>query len=105
MSLAGVLGRREKAIQEGVDLRSEIKVGDVVTLIRIPEWLVHDLPEDEQREIASCVGKSAVVSEIDPQGNFWIGFGNTTEIGDTAHYSGHSFGVPREYLQVEKRRS
>lgn len=45
------------------------------------------------------VGQSAVVCEVDSHGYFWLGFGSTTEAGDSAHYSGHSFGVPREFIE------
>ena len=77
----------------------QLKVGDQVKLISIPQWLVHDLPADEQREILACVGKTAVISEIDSRGYFWIGFGTTHESNDDAFYSGHSFCIPRECLE------
>ena len=77
----------------------EIKIGHRVRLTAVPDWLVHDLPEDEKREILSYIGKTAVVTEIDRQGYFWIGFGDTQEAPDRAHYSGHSFCVPRECLE------
>ena len=77
----------------------EIKIGQRVRLTAVPDWLVHDLPEDEKREILSYIGKTAVVTEIDRQGYFWIGFGDTQEAPGRAHYSGHSFCVPRECLE------
>ncbi len=76
-----------------------LRVGDRVTLLGLPDWLVHDLPADEQRELRGCVGRATEVVDIDAHGYVWIGFGQTTDAGDTAHYSGHSFCVPPQFLQ------
>ena len=81
-------------------MEKSIEVGDQVKLIRIPEWLVHDLPNDEKLEIQSYVGKTGIVSEIDGAGYFWIGFGETLQSDDGALYSGHSFCVPADCLSV-----
>ncbi len=78
-----------------------IKIGDQVKLLGVPDWLVHDLPEDEKKEIYSFVGEVATVTEIDQYGYYWIGFGNTVDDGDFAFYSGHSFCITDEYLDVE----
>jgi hypothetical protein len=61
---------------------------------------VHDLPDDEKEEIVAYIGKVTTVSKIDSHGFFWIGFGNTTEEVDTSHYSGHSFCVTKECLEI-----
>jgi hypothetical protein len=78
-----------------------IKVGDRVILTGVPGWLVHDLPEEEKEEILTCLGKAAIITEIDKFGYYWLGFGNTVEDEDVAFYSGHSFCVPGEYLKIE----
>lgn len=80
-------------------MNTDISIGDRVKLLGVPDWLVHDLPADEKAEILGCVGKVAVISEIDSHGYFWIGFGSTSEDADGADYAGHSFCVSREYLQ------
>jgi hypothetical protein len=79
----------------------EIRVGDLVKLLDLPEWLTHDLPESEQIEMRAFIGQRALVSEIDSYGYYWLGFGNTSTVGDSAHFSGHSFGVPREFIEIE----
>lgn len=76
-----------------------IHVGDRVRLLRLPEWLTHDLPESEKAEMLAFVGQSAVVTDIDRDGYFWLGFGSTKESNDAAFYSGHSFGVPADFLE------
>ena len=78
---------------------SAIKVGSLVKLLGIPEWLIHDLPESERAEMLGFVGRHAVVTEIDGAGYFWLGFGLTVETGDVADYSGHSFCVTDEFLE------
>jgi len=80
-------------------MTTDIREGDRVTLLGLPEWLTHDLPASEQEEMRAFVGQSAVVCEVDSHGYFWLGFGSTTEAGDSAHYSGHSFGVPRQFIE------
>ena len=82
---------------------SEIKIGQRVRLTAVPDWLIHDLPDEEKREILSYIGKDTVVTEIDGQGYFWIGFGETHEAVDSANYSGHSFCVPAECLELAEQ--
>lgn len=86
-------------IREDADVNGDVRVGDRVRLLGIPDWLLHDLPENEQAEIRSCVGGDAVVCEIDAHGYFWIGFGFFEESSGLANYSGHSFCVTREFLE------
>lgn len=81
-------------------MSKSIKVGDRVRLIGIPDWLVHDLPEDEKKEIYSYLGRTAMITDIDQHGYYWLGFGGTVDVGDTGFYSGHSFCVSDEYLNV-----
>jgi hypothetical protein len=79
-------------------MSAEICVGDRVRLKELPDWLIHDLPESEQFEMRTFVGRESIVTSIDLAGYFWIGFGESSESSDTAFYSGHSFCVPRECL-------
>ena len=80
-------------------MTKDIRPGDCVKLLGLPDWLMHDLPENEQIEMHAFVGQCAVVDAIDVYGYFWLGFGSTTEVGDAAHYSGHSFCVPKEFIE------
>lgn len=81
-------------------MKNDIKIGDRVTLLGLPDWLINDLPESEQTELITCIGKSAVVTEIDNYGYFWLGFGSTVEVEGTAHYSGHSFAISSEFIEL-----
>lgn len=76
--------------------------GDRVKFLGIPEWLIHDLPGSEQLEMLGFVGSSAIVEKIDAYGYFWIGFGCTKDVEDSAEYSGHSFAITREYIELDK---
>jgi len=78
---------------------TSIQVGDRVRLLGLPDWLTHDLPTSERAEMLAFVGQTAVVTEIDRYGYIWMGFGNTEQFGDTAHYQGHSFGVPADFVE------
>lgn len=78
----------------------KIKIGDLVELTEIPQWLVHDLPINEQKEIRSFIGKKAIVQDIDDYGYYWIGFGATIdEIKLESQYSGHSFAITEDCLK------
>ena len=79
-------------------MADEIRMGDRVLLVEIPESLVADLPLEEQAEIRSFVGQQAWVTEVDAHGYCWLGFGSSTDHGDESRYSGHSFCVPRNCL-------
>jgi hypothetical protein len=78
----------------------QTKVGDRVMLLGLPDWLIHDLPEDEQAEMRSFINQVAEVQEVDAYGYIWIGFGRTSSERDVGQYSGHSFGVPAEFVQI-----
>jgi len=81
-------------------MKDEVSVGSRVRLAQLPEWLLHDLPENEQAEMRAYAGQSATVQEIDGYGYLWIGFGATATDDKGARYGGHSFGVPRECLEL-----
>jgi hypothetical protein len=85
--------------REVAEVSNDIKVGDRVRLLGLPDWLVHDLPASEQAEMRTFVGQSCEVSEIDAYGYYRLGFGLTVEDADTTYYTGHSFGVPREFIE------
>lgn len=78
----------------------KIKQGDYVKLISVPEWLLKGLPENDQEEIKSFVGKISIIEEIDCYGYFWIGFGVTTCNGDDAEYEGHSFAITENCIEL-----
>jgi hypothetical protein len=79
---------------------TELKVGDRVVFVKAPDWLLKDLPKDEQDEICSFVGRITEITEVDKFGYFWIGFGSQTENGDQADYAGHSFAVTSDCLRI-----
>jgi hypothetical protein len=87
------------SIPEDVEMPVDIRVGDHVRLLGLPDWLTNDLPESEQEELRAFIGQSAVVSDIDSHGYFWLGFGGTTQVEDATRYSGHSFCIPREFIE------
>lgn len=83
----------------------QLNAGDQVQLVSVPDWLIHDLPDDERCEILSCVGKVTVITEIDGYGYYWLGFSGICESSETedgihAIRGGPSFCVPRECLNL-----
>jgi len=80
-------------------IKSSLKSGDKVRLISIPEWLTHDLPEEDSIEIKSCIGKVANILEIDKFGYFWLDFNDLNKIGSIK--KGYpSFCVSNENLEI-----
>ncbi|MBF5007768.1 hypothetical protein [Diaphorobacter caeni] len=86
-------------------MEETIDVGSEVLLLSIPDWLIADLPLNEQREILACVGHTTTVKSIDDFGYCWIGFGATIDMNDTGFFSGHSFGVPALCLKLVRKNS
>lgn len=83
-------------------------VGDVVRLVSVGEWLLKDLLPAEQMGILSCVGELMTITEIDPWGSIWVGFGRTMEDGEDARYVGQWFIVEPDRIELvstESRRS
>ena len=80
----------------------QFKVGDRVKILAMPDWLIHDLPEDEQAEMKHFVGLVTESTAIKPDGYLWLEFGEILEVGDTAYCSGHSFCVNAESIELEK---
>jgi hypothetical protein len=80
---------------------SDLKVGDRVIFLRAPDWLLKDLPTEEQAEIRSFVGQAAEITEIDKFGYCWIGFGSQVDEGEESNYSGHTFAVTPDCLKKQ----
>jgi hypothetical protein len=80
----------------------EFVVGDVVKLLSVPDWLVADLPEAERAAILARVGTEMVVSDIDPSGGIWLGFGQTTFDDEDAVYSGQTFIIEASRIELVK---
>jgi hypothetical protein len=49
-----------------------VKVGDRVRIMTIPDWLVHDLPDEEQDRLAEFDGQIVTVEEIDRFSYLWF---------------------------------
>jgi hypothetical protein len=76
-------------------MSKELKEEDLVRFVSVPEWLLHDLPDEEQREIRSFLGGIAAISEIDCHGYY-----STEDAHGHTKYQGHSFCVPRDCLEI-----
>jgi hypothetical protein len=98
--------RRASAIKEVVEMprnnTHKFVVGDVVRLLSVPDWLVADLPDAERAAILACVGREMTICEIDKFGGLWLGFGQTIESEDGAIYSGQSFVIEPDRIQLVK---
>jgi len=47
-----------------------VREGEAVKILEIPDWLVHDLPEQEVAAVQACTGTEMIVNEIDSYGYF-----------------------------------
>lgn len=77
----------------------DLKAGNNVVFLRAPDWLLRDLPAEEQNEILSFMGRAATITAVDEFGYFWIGFGMQVDDGEESRYSGHSFAVTADCLR------
>ena len=53
-----------------------IAVGVDARILTIPQWLVHDLPEEDVARLKRVEGTIMKVTEIDDQGYVWFGTDN-----------------------------
>jgi hypothetical protein len=81
-------------------MTQKIKVGSVVTLIDLPDWMVLDLPEDEQKELRAFVGTTSVVYDIDAYGYPSICSRFVEQREDGVYHGGPGFSASLESLQV-----
>lgn len=83
-------------------MATDLKVGDKAILVQIPEWLVHDLPEEDRQDILACKGKTCTIEEIDQYGYMWLGFSQPDiSIPDEHEQSKHCwFCVSPDCLQA-----
>lgn len=77
----------------------DIQPGDLVRVTSIPDWLIHDLPEQERNLIIQCIGKETLLLQIDEYGYYWLGFGKSHENADSEQYEGHAFCVTRHDIE------
>ena len=101
MLLAGALAPKAiTLIQEDVDVENDIQAGDCVRLLDLPDWMIHDLPEEEQIDMCSFIGQCTEVKRIDDYGYYWLSFGSLPKADGTLYNcTGHSFCVPIEFIQ------
>jgi streptogramin lyase len=50
-----------------------VRAGDLATILTIPHWLTHDLPQEEVVRLKVCEGKVMRIVEIDAYGTVWFG--------------------------------
>lgn len=56
-----------------------IHVGDRVRVTSIPEWLLRDLPEEDQERLKNHLGQIVTVLQLMPHGCLWLSFSDGTE--------------------------
>ena len=78
-------------------MSTHIPVGARVRLLGLPHWLIHDLPEDEQEEMRSFVGKVTTVKEIDAWGYYWVWFRFIDD--ETRCSTCHDFAITADFLE------
>ena len=79
------------------------RVGDVVRLNSIGDWLLTGLLPDEQAGIRKCVGTEMTITEVDKWGGIWVGFGQTTNDLEGSTYEGQSFIVEPDRIELVQR--
>jgi hypothetical protein len=50
--------------------------GALVHILTIPDWLTHDLPEEDVLRLKACEGRAMRVLELDSYGYVWFGENN-----------------------------
>ncbi|WP_343293753.1 hypothetical protein AAHN93_05760 [Vandammella animalimorsus] len=76
-----------------------VAVGDVVLLKKIPDWLLSDASLEEFFRFMHYIGHKSLITDIDPYGYYWLGFGSTQQGPEGAIYTGDSFCVTGDCIQ------
>ena len=53
--------------------------GQLVTIVSIPKWLTHDLPESDVTALRAVEGTNRVILRFDEYGYAWFGDGELNE--------------------------
>jgi len=56
-----------------------IQAGDRVRVSNIPDWLLRDLPEEDQARLKNHKGQIVTVLKLMPHGYLWLSFSDGTE--------------------------
>lgn len=75
------------------------KKGNKVKLLRLPDWLLHDLPIEEQIELRQALGQILKITDVDNHGYIWLDISIRQESGSDAMCSGHSFCVTDDCVE------
>ena len=81
-------------------MSTDIRVGNRVRLLGMPDWLVHDLPSSEQVEMCGFIGQSCAASEIDAYGYYWQQAGTKLRYGVDGG-QGDSYAIGRSPVLEE----
>ena len=82
----------------------QFPIGARVRLLGLPHLLIYDLPEEEQEEMRSFVGKTTTIEGIDAWGHYLVGFGFFTALDDAVGYTGHDFAITADFLELADAR-
>lgn len=63
-----------------------MQVGDWVQVKSIPQWLIHDLPHEEQVLLRQHLGAIVRIVQLQPHGYLWLALADGTE-GLSLHFS------------------
>lgn len=73
---------------------AEIHAGDRVRIKNIPEWLLRDLPLEDQERLKAQKGAVVAVLELIPHGYIWLPFSNG--------YEGEGYSLQPSDVELEK---
>jgi len=77
----------------------KFKVGDVIRILSMGDWLLNDLLEAEKKAILACVGTQMTIDEIDQWGGIWVAFDHTTNDEHDASFSSQRFLVEPKRIE------
>lgn len=76
----------------------KFNIGDIVVLTGLPEWLIHDLPLEDQQRMTAQIGQDAIIEKIEPMGYYWLGFDIYKENQKYSAKTGSWFCVTGDFL-------
>ncbi|MGH1429456.1 MAG: hypothetical protein ACRBEE_16085 [Arenicella sp.] len=76
-----------------------LKEGDVVKVLCIPNWLIHDLDDESKQTVSRCEGSKMEIYEIDSYGYLWV---EKVTIQTDENYESNSFCLEPKHVLLQQ---
>ena len=91
-----------RGAEDGNPVEKAIRAGDLVCIVAIPNWLVHDLPADDAAAILRMIGKERLVTGVDSSGCIWFSGAEAVQMEDGSWRGDPTFCITADCVKSIK---